>query len=69
MYNYRIESEEGKIVVYVDLDSNTIIHQPFNPEEEGFTDWSSNEQAESWAIEKINTFNSPIDPQEKVELE
>jgi hypothetical protein len=68
MYTYRIENEEGKIVVYIDLDSNAIIQQPFNPEKEGFTDWISQEQAEVWAIEKVELFNNPTEPPVKTEV-
>jgi hypothetical protein len=69
MYTYRIENEEGKIVVYLDINNNPFIHQPFNPEHEGFVDWSSSQEAEEWAIEKIDTFNNPTPALEKVEIE
>ena len=56
----RIENVSGNIIAYVDNNSVAWIEQPFNPATQ--SDWSSVEEAETWADNWIIAFNNRPEP-------
>ena len=56
----RITNEDGVVTVWIDNDGLPSIEQPFNPL--SHEDWSSEEEAQSWADAWIVEYNNKPEP-------
>jgi len=65
-YTTRIVEEEGKLMVYIDINGEPIIGQPGLPGQET---WSSREEAESWATQHVENLISYDNAVEAAKLE
>ena len=66
MYTYRITNDENGIMAWIDQDGQPIIMQPHHHNAVNNTPWTSEAEAEAWAVEAVERLQE--EAEERVSL-